>query len=162
MDFTGELKLVPMWNTFDEWGLALAQPRLEAETIPSYRTRLQDVIRHRAGPDHWGLFYGINRDLGLNVYHDALILQTAKRADGQPILPDLAVEVRPDGIHVSTEAFRVIREAEIVPSDTLRIRLTYRVVSRQMVVEYPLGTKLTPDEYKFDWDRNEIIFSVDS
>lgn len=156
--YTGELIYVPMWNHFDEWGLTLALPRIDDETIPSYRSRLTDVIKHRAGPGHLGLFYGINRDFGLSVWHNALTIQTAKNAEGQSICPDLMVEVRANGIAFSTEAFRVIREAEIVPTDTLRVKLTYKAVSRNIILEYPLGTKVDPEAWTFDWERNEIVF----
>jgi hypothetical protein len=158
-EFTGGLICASMWNYFDEWGLALALPRLEDETIPDYRSRLLDVIKHRASSGHLGLFYGINRDLGLNVWHDAITIKTAKNDDGLPILPDLQVEVRASGLVFSTNAFRVIREAEIVPSDTLRVKLTYKAVSRDILLEYPLGTIVSPEDWTFDWDRNEIVFN---
>jgi len=158
MEYTGDLIFAPMWNVFDDFGLVLGQERIDNEGIRAYKDRLFDVIKHRGGPDHWGLFYGINRDFGLTVYHDALIIQTAKRQDGLPNIDDAAVEVKANGIHVSSEAFKVIREAEIVPSDTLRIKLAEMVVSREMVVEYPLNTKADPEDYTFDWDRNEIVF----
>ena len=156
--YTGVLIYVPMWNHFDEWGLSLALPRITNETIPTYRARLTDVIKHRAGPGHLGLFYGINRDLGLTVSHNALTIQTAKNAEGQAICPDLMLEVRANGLLFSSEAFRVIRESEIVPTDTLRVKLTYKAVSRDIILEYPLGTRVDPEDWYFDWDRNEIIF----
>jgi len=147
-----------MWNVFDEWGLSLHLPRIDNEEISTYRERLLDVVRHRAGPQHIKLFYGINRDLGLTVYHDALILLSARKGDGLPIADDLTVEVRASGLHVSTGALRVIRESGLAPTDTLRIKLAKKAVSRDMIVEYPLGTRLSPDDYKFDWDRNELVF----
>jgi len=147
-----------MWNVFDDWGLTLSLPRLANETIGEYKARLLDVIIHRAGSQHLNLFYGINRDFGLTVYLDALILETYKRLDGLPVADDLTVEIRADGIHLSCGALKVIREAEIIPSDTLRVRLPLKVVSSDMIVESPIGTRLNHDQYSFDWDRNEIIF----
>ena len=159
MEYTGSLTYVEMWNHFDEWGTALALPRITAETIPDYRTRIKDVMLHRGGAAHTALFYGINRDFGLEVYHDALILKSAKNADGTPVLDDLTVAVRADGIYVSSAAFRVIRGAEIIPSDTLRVRLVNKNVLADILVEYPIGTHLSHDKFTFDWDRNEVVFN---
>lgn len=158
MEYTGEPIYFQAWNRFDEWGLLLSLPRINSETVPSYRDRLEDVIRHRGGAQHLNLFYGINRDLGLNVYHNALTIQTAKNAEGQPICIDAMIEVKSSGIFVGTSAFRIIREAEVIPSDTLRVHLARKVANRDIVVEYPLGTRLPPDQYSIDWDRNELIF----
>lgn len=159
MEYTGDLTYMEVWNIFDEWGLAFSLPRIHQEEVTTYKARLLDNILHRAGAQHRGLFYGINRDLGLTVYHNALIIKSAKKADGLPILGDLMVEVRSDGIAFTSDAFKVIREAEIVPSDTLRVRLTLKAVRSDMVVEYPLGTVVSKDKYTFDWERNEIVFN---
>ena len=152
MQYTGELIYTPMWNAFDEWGLLLSQPRINYETLPTYRLRLEDVVLHRGGAQHLGLFYGLNRDLGLTVYHDALIVQTAKREDGLPAVPDAVLEIRADGVNISSAAFNIIRETAVVPTDTLRVKLAAKAVSRDILVEYPLGTTLGPDDFKFDWD----------
>ena len=158
MEYTGSLIRMQMWNGFDDWGLTLSLPRLVDEEIADYKTRLLDVITHRAGAQHLNLFYGINRDFGLTVYYDALILETYKREDGFPVAEDLSVEVRANGLHISSGALKVIREAEIVPSDTLRVRLAKKAVNSDLLVESPRGTRLNHDKFTFDWDRNEIVF----
>ena len=157
-EYTSDLVQIRMWNTFDDWGLLLGLPRLADEGISTYKDRLLDVVLHRAGAQHLNLFYGINRDFGLSVYHDALILKTYKREDGLPVADDVSVEIRANGIHVSANALRVIREAEIIPSDTLRVRLALTAVGPEMLVESPIGTRLSNDQFSFDWDRNEIVF----
>ena len=54
-----------VWNSFDEFGLLLALPRIPGEKNAAYKTRLLDVYANPANSTYVGLKNGISRELGL-------------------------------------------------------------------------------------------------
>ncbi len=159
MEFTGEAIKIEAPNIFDDYGAILDLPRIQDESLAVYKTRLQDVAWHRAGHEHAGLTYGLNRELGLRAYEAGLIVQPRKRIDGQLVARDLSMEVRADGIRFYTGKFES-RESHRIPTDTLRVTLTYELRSADPYVEYE-GNRLSRHYYWIDHANNQIEFHHD-
>lgn len=149
-----------IWNQLDEFGLILDTPRIPGESPETYKTRLLDVMVHRAGPQAESLAYGLTRDLGLTQHDGALVITQTARADGQPVSRDLGISVRSDGVVVHAQELYINSEVHIVPLITRRILLAETLSDRTPLVESPKGTSLGRDDFEIDWDRNELILSV--
>ena len=160
MQFTGELVRIEVPNHFDEFGTLLDLPRIPNEGITGYRLRLLDVFNHRAGNQHRGLVYGMNRELGMRYYDAGLILRPRQRTDGQPVARDMSVEIKADGIRFYSSRFSSRRETHTVPTDTLTIKLNYDISSPDPYVEYN-SERIARRYYRVDEDLNEITFHHD-
>ena len=86
-----------LFNAFDQHGLLLGLPRLEAESNADYLNRLLDVKAKPANSTYLGLVYGISRRLGLSMY-ESIVVEAKKDSDG--IFKAIAPSIRFRGPYV--------------------------------------------------------------
>lgn len=156
-EYTGELVYVQVENVFDNWGRLLDLPRIPQEDPAAYKTRLLDVFPHRAGPQHLGLVFGLNRELGLTVYDPALVIKPYYLGNGQPSVIDLSMNIQADGVHILTSRFERVREQHTIDRDNLRVELQKQSIQLSPTVEYK-SVRVDRRVYEVDEDRNELVF----
>lgn len=138
-----------VWNTFDGFGLLASMNRLPDEVNSSFRERIIDAFTAKGTSDYAGLVAGINRELGLTRYTDAISIVRDNNGQTSPSEPTVEVEVLHTRLGIKANSFVIHDETHKIDSYFNSIDLSKRISEIQRIATIQ-GIDINPRMYKID------------
>lgn len=142
------------FNRFDDFGYLMGLKRLPGERNHPYRERIKDVLVHRGGTDYPGLMNAIPREIGVDVYDQALLLNAAVNPQSQRRWTDVSVWLNARHFCVRRADAVIVHERNEVEGRTWQVRTSKTPAGPVFQVESPAGTPVHEDTYRVDSDKD--------
>lgn len=142
----------PAANTLDAWGTRLDTPRNTNESNKAYHTRLLDIFVHRGSANYVGLLNAIARDLALDYYDQALVIQTKASTLSGERLDNVSILFTSTKVLVSSPDLIVNNQKIFIDPSDRSISPIYKVTG-DVALTLEDGTPL---KYDYDEQKNKL------